>query len=139
MFYPAKMNTSNHRTKIMSGAGIARRRRTSATAFRLRDLASVPNPEDLTPPWIVQEARGIHDTRRPQGRRPQEDGWTVQQVWWDQPRDLQDDDDIGVGARQQAAAVLDAEVDAERLLVPAKSLGTLASRLWQSVVSTQSG
>ncbi len=66
-------------------------------------------------------------------------GWTVQQVWWDQPRDLQDDDDIGVGARQQATAVLDAEVDAERLLVPAKSLGTLASRLWQSVVSTQSG
>lgn len=50
-----------------------------------------------------------------------------------------DDDDIGVGARQQATAVLDAEVDAERLLVPAKSLGTLASRLWQSVVSTQSG
>lgn len=54
-------------------------------------------------------------------------GWTVQQVWWDQPRDLQDDDDTLEWVRQQATAVLDAEVDAERLLVLAKSLGTLAS------------
>lgn len=73
VFYPVKMNTSNRWTKIMSGAAIAHRRRTSAAAFRLRDLTSVPNPEDLTPPRIVQEARGIHDTKRPQGRRPQED------------------------------------------------------------------
>jgi hypothetical protein len=56
-----------------------------------------------------------------------EHGWTVQQVWWDQPRDLQDRGDTSEWVCQQATVVLDAEADADRLLVLAKSLGTLAS------------
>lgn len=55
-------------------------------------------------------------------------GWTVQQVWWDHPRDLQRDETVD-WVCQQASAVLEAEAGAERLLVVAKSLGTLASRV----------
>jgi hypothetical protein len=54
-------------------------------------------------------------------------GWTVQQVWWDQPRVRQNRDETSEWVRQQATAVLDAEAGADRLLVLAKSLGTLAS------------
>ncbi len=54
-------------------------------------------------------------------------GWTVQQVWWDQPRDMQNRQDTAEWVCQQADAALDAESEADRLLVLAKSLGTLAS------------
>lgn len=54
-------------------------------------------------------------------------GWTVQQVWWDQPRDMENQQDTAEWVCQQADAALDTESEADRLLVLAKSLGTLAS------------
>lgn len=54
-------------------------------------------------------------------------GWTVQQLWWDQPRGIHDRDATSEWVREQASAVLDAEADCDQLLVVAKSLGTLAS------------
>lgn len=51
-------------------------------------------------------------------------GWTVQQVWWDQPQtdDLEPEDWV----MAQADAALDAEA-AERFLLMGKSLGTMAA------------
>jgi hypothetical protein len=54
-------------------------------------------------------------------------GWTVQQVWWNQTRQLDSSLDMTAWVCQQATAALDAETDADRVLVLAKSLGTLAS------------
>lgn len=51
-------------------------------------------------------------------------GWTVQQVWWDQPdtEELEPEDWVTA----HAVAALDAE-DAERFLLMGKSLGTMAA------------
>ncbi len=54
-------------------------------------------------------------------------GWTVQQLWWDQPSGAH-----GVDARadwvcDQVRSALESETEATQLLVVAKSLGTLAA------------
>jgi hypothetical protein len=56
-------------------------------------------------------------------------GWTVQQLWWDQPRGVHEREETSTWVRQQATSALDAEADADSLLVLAKSIGTLASPL----------
>ncbi|MGI8994019.1 MAG: hypothetical protein ACR2FP_06920, partial [Nocardioidaceae bacterium] len=53
-------------------------------------------------------------------------GWTVQQVWWDRPNDERDDD-LATWVCDQARAAVGQETGASRLLLLAKSLGTLAS------------
>lgn len=52
-------------------------------------------------------------------------GWTVQQVWWDKPEDP--GEDAGAWVCDQARTAIAAENDAERILLVAKSLGTLAA------------
>ncbi len=54
-------------------------------------------------------------------------GWTVQQLWWDQPSGEHDVDARAAWVCDQVRSALDAETDADRLLVVAKSLGTLAA------------
>lgn len=54
-------------------------------------------------------------------------GWTVQQVWWDKPTDDRSDMEMADWVCDQARAAIDEESDADRLLLLAKSLGTLAS------------
>lgn len=54
-------------------------------------------------------------------------GWTVQQVWWDQPSNERSDSETAAWVCDQARAAIDHEVAADRLLLLAKSLGTLAS------------
>jgi len=54
-------------------------------------------------------------------------GWTVQQVWWDQPDDDRSDDALSAWVCDQARAALEAETQARSRLVMAKSLGTLAA------------
>ncbi len=54
-------------------------------------------------------------------------GWTVQQLWWDQPPGEHTVDERAGWVGDQVRSALDAETDATRLLVVAKSLGTLAA------------
>ncbi len=54
-------------------------------------------------------------------------GWTVQQIWWDQPRDGRGPDDLAAWVCDQVRTTLGAETAADRALVLAKSLGTLAA------------
>ncbi|MCK2217674.1 hypothetical protein MF672_028345 [Actinomadura sp. ATCC 31491] len=54
-------------------------------------------------------------------------GWTVQEIWWEAPA-TRDPDELGGWVAGQARAALDAERDARRLLVVAKSLATFAPR-----------
>ncbi|MDP9443247.1 MAG: alpha/beta hydrolase [Actinomycetota bacterium] len=57
-------------------------------------------------------------------------GWTVQQVWWEAPSDRFDDVDGTVGwVCRQAEASLAAETAADALLLAGKSLGTLAAKV----------
>ena len=52
--------------------------------------------------------------------------WTVQQIWWDQPNGLSDDEQAA-WVCDQVRTTLHAETGAERALLLAKSLGTLAA------------
>ncbi len=54
-------------------------------------------------------------------------GWTVQQLWWDQPSGELGDDARADWVCDQVRRALDEETGAEQLLVVAKSLGTLAA------------
>lgn len=54
-------------------------------------------------------------------------GWTVQQVWWDQPDDDRDEDAWVRWVCEQARAVAEREQGASKLLFLGKSLGTLAA------------
>jgi pimeloyl-ACP methyl ester carboxylesterase len=55
-------------------------------------------------------------------------GWTVHEVWWD-TRTRPDDLDPGAWVCDQAVQAIEAEPQAERVLLVGKSLGSLATRL----------
>lgn len=54
-------------------------------------------------------------------------GWTVQQLWWDAPRTHQSVRETVAWVCEQARATIGAEQGATRILIMAKSLGTLAA------------
>jgi pimeloyl-ACP methyl ester carboxylesterase len=55
-------------------------------------------------------------------------GWTVQEVWWN-PRTKPAELDTGAWVCDQAVRAIEAEPQAERVLLVGKSLGSLATRL----------
>ncbi|GAB3436765.1 alpha/beta hydrolase [Flindersiella endophytica] len=62
------------------------------------------------------------------GRVLNELGWTIHEVWWD-VRTMSDSDDRQSWVCDQAVRAIEAEPQAERVLLVGKSLGSLALRL----------
>lgn len=53
-------------------------------------------------------------------------GWSVQEIWWESP-ETRDPDEMAHWVIERARAALDAEGDARRVLLVAKSLGSFAA------------